>query len=115
MIFTRVATALGTITDVPYAADANRSVLGDPLPDLFIVYSLVSEAPELHADDAEQTRFNRVQLSIYNRAGMTNPPDTDTAMAGQGFRFARARALPYNPETGHYGLMREYTILLDQE
>lgn len=114
MIWTLVATALDTLTGVPYAADADRSVLGDPLPDLYIVFFLVSAAPRLAADDAETERFYRVQISIYSRAGLTSLPDTDTAMLAQGLRFAGETNLPFSPKTGHYGLARDYTILIDQ-
>lgn len=112
-IWERIAAALATL-GIPYAADADRSVLGDPLPDRFIVYSLVAAVPELHADDAETERFYRVQLNLYDRAGLTALPDTDTAMLGQGFRLTQEVSIPFNPETGHYGLVREYTILVDQ-
>jgi len=115
MIWTLIATALAALDPaVAYAADVDRSILGDPLPDEFIVYELISAVPDLHADDAETERFYRVQISIYNRAGLTSLPDTDTAMLAQGFRFAGETRIPFNPETGHYGLAREYTILVNQ-
>ena len=115
MIWTLTTTALATLTPaVAYAADVDRSVLGDPLPDEFIIYELISAVPEEHADDAETERFYRMQLSIYNRAGLTSLPDTDTAMLAQGFHFAGENKIPFNPETRHYGLAREYTILVNQ-
>lgn len=113
MIWELIAAGLDTLTGIPYAADVNRAVLGDPLPDLFIVYGLVSAAAEQHADDAETLRFYRMQVSIYSRAGLTSLPDTDTALFAQGFRFARESTIDFNPETGHYGLAREYTILVN--
>lgn len=114
MIWQLIATGLATLTGVPYAAATDRSILGDPLPDLFIVYGLVSAAPNQQADDAETERFYRMQVSIYSRAGLTSLPDTDTALYAQGFRFAREVQIPFNLETGHYGLAREYTILVNQ-
>lgn len=110
MIWTLIASAVSSL-GLPYAADVNRSVLGTPLPDAFIVYGLVAESPETHANDVETERFYRVQLSLYNRAGLSDLVSTDAEMYAKGFCFSRARALPFNPETGHFGLMREYTLL----
>ena len=108
------ATAMATLSgSVPYAADANRDDLADPLPDLFIVFSEVPAGPQQSADDDETERFYRMQVSIYNRAGLINLPDTDTAMQAVGFRFAGDTHLPYNDKTLHYGIAREYTILLN--
>ena len=113
MIWELMATGLATL-GMPYAADADRSILGDELPDLYMVYGLVSGNPQQDADDAETERFYRMQVSIFNRTGLNSLPDTDTALFAQGFRFSRETAIPFNPETGHYGLAREYTILINQ-
>ncbi len=106
------ATAMATL-GVPYAADVNRDDIADPLPELYIVYSEISAIPQQSADDDETERFYRMQISVYNRAGLINLPDTDTAMQAVGFRFAGNTHLPYNDETLHYGVAREYTILLN--
>lgn len=113
MIWELVATALAAL-GVPYAADTDRSVLGDPLPDLFLVYFLISGAPALHADNIEFERVYHVQISLFSRSGLLNLPDTDTAMLAQGFQFAGETHIPFTPATGHYGLAREYTILLNK-
>jgi hypothetical protein len=105
-------TAVATLS-VPYAADANRLALGSPLPDLFIVYKRISAVAQNHFDDAEKERFCRMQLSVYSRSGLVGLPATDTAMQAQGFQFSRETEIPYDDGTGHYGLAREYTILLN--
>jgi hypothetical protein len=105
-------TALATLV-TPYAADANRAVLGTPLPDLFIVYKNVTSVAQEFADDLETERFCRMQVAIYNRDGLSGLPLTDAAMQAIGFVFSRETELPYTQETGHFGLAREYTILLN--
>jgi hypothetical protein len=109
--YTLTTTAIATLA-LPYAADANRSSLGTPLPDTFIVYRRISSAPQQSADDAETERFCRMQLSVFSRSGTM--PETDAAMKAQGFRYARETELAYDDQTGHYGTAREYTILLNQ-
>ena len=112
-IWERTATALATLTGIPAAAAANRSVLGDPLPDVFVVYTLLSAVPQLSADDVETERFYRMQVALFSRSGLNALPDTDTAMAAQGMRFAGEHALEFSQITGHFGLAREYTYLED--
>ena len=104
-------TAIVTL-GVAYAADANRGVLGNPLPDTFIVYKRISSAAQQHGDNSETERFCRMQVAIYNRDGVM--PETDAAMKAQGFLYSRETELPYDDQTGHYGTAREYTILLNQ-
>jgi len=104
--------AMATL-DIPNAADANRAALGTPLPDLFIVYKRVSSVAQEFFDDTEKERFVRMQLSIFSRSGLVGLPDTDAAMKAQGFVFSREVELPYTDSTGHFGMARDYTILLD--
>ena len=104
-------TAIATL-GLPYATDANRAVLGSPLPDTFIVYRRVSGYPQQSAYNAETERFCRMQLSIYSRDG--SMAETDAAMKAQGFRYSRETELAYDDDTGHYGTARGYTILLNQ-
>ena len=87
--------------------------LADPLPATYIVGSLVSDVPDQHADNGETEQFIRMQLSIYSTGGLLSLPDTDTAMKAAGFKRGPARELPYDQETGHYGMAREYTILFN--
>jgi hypothetical protein len=97
---------------IPYAADGNRGILGLPLPDVFAVYKQISGAPSQHADNAETERFFRMQVAIFSRSGTL--PATDAAMIAAGFMFSRETELPYDDQTGHFGVAREYTILLNQ-
>lgn len=106
-------TALAVLSGIVSAADANRAALGSPLPNLFIVYKRISSVAQEFFDDAEKERFCRMQLSIFSRNGLVGLPDTDAAMQAQGFIFSRETEIPYADATGHYGLAREYTILLD--
>ena len=106
-------TAMDTLSPIPYAASSELASQADPLPDTYIVGTLISDVPEQHADDDETEKFVRMQLSIYSKDGLTSLPNTDAAMKSAGFKRGPARELPYDPDTGHFGLAREYTILLD--
>ena len=111
-IFERVKTALDTLSPaIPYALGQYLTANGADLPDTFIAYLEVSGVPEQHADDAESLRSYRVQISIYARAGLVSLPDVDTAMLAQGFRIGPERQLPYDKDTRHFGLAKDYFYL----
>jgi hypothetical protein len=111
--YTLTKTAMDTLTGVRYAASSELGSLANPLPATYIVGSLISDVPEQHADNDETAKFLRIQLSIYSTGGLVNLPNTDAAMKSAGFKRGPARELPYDRETGHYGMAREYTILLN--
>jgi len=114
MIYTLIDNALSSLS-VPYAAVLFQTETpGAPLPDLFLVSTVISDVPEESADDEEVSRFYRVQISVYNRAGLTGLPDVDTAMKAQGFKKSTRRELPFDHETRHFGLAMDYTILLGE-
>jgi len=52
-----------------------------------------------------------MQVSVYDRNGLTNLPDTDGVMVAAGFSRGPKRELPYNPATRHFGLALEYVYL----
>jgi len=110
-IFAIVDEALGTLDDVPYAEDIYLLETGETLPDLFLVSTLVSGVPEQHADDDETARSYRVQISVYSRSGLVGLPDVDGAMKTAGFVKGAERELPYDQETGHFGLALDYIYL----
>jgi hypothetical protein len=112
-IFERAATAIATLS-VPYANQVYIPQTGTALPDQFIVFFLVSSQPVLQADDAEELRGNRVQVSVYDRNGLVSLPDVDTAMIAAGFKRSAKNQLPFNQETRHFGLALEYTYLEDE-
>ena len=99
---------------VAMAANVYNTASGTQLPDQFMVYFLVSSPPELHADDYEELRSYRMQVSIYDRAGLINLPDVDSAMVTAGFTRGPKRELPYNPDTKHFGIAQEYVYLEEQ-
>ena len=107
-IFEITNNALATISPaVTFAMD----VLIGTLPDTYIVYSLISGAPEEHADNAETARTYRVQVSIMNKNGLASLPDVDAAMLAAGFRKGPERALQKDSTTSHYGLAKDYFYL----
>jgi hypothetical protein len=113
-VFERVKTALQPL-GVPFATDQYLVESGDELPDLFLVYSLVSSPPLQHAEDKETMRTNRVQVSIYNRNGLTSLPNVDGAMTAAGFQRGPRTKVPYNPATRHFGLALEFVEIEESE
>ncbi len=109
-IWERVVAALTSLA-VPMAANVYIATTGAELPDLYLAYFLVSSPPEQHADDEETLRSYRMQISVYNRAGLASLPDVDSAMVAAGFSRGPQRELPYNQLTRHFGLALEYVYL----
>jgi len=112
-IFERAETAIATL-GVPYANQVYLVQSGASLPDLFMVFFLVSSAPLLEADNAEELRSNRVQVSIYSRTGLNSLPDLDGAMTAAGFVRSGKAQLPFNQETRHFGLAFDYLFTEDE-
>ena len=108
-IFEITKTALDTIT--PAVPNALAPYLAATLPDTYIVYQLINGSPAQHADDAETERENLVQVTVWDRTGLAVLPDFDGAMRTAGFMKGRERQLPKDPQTGHYGLAKEFTYL----
>lgn len=105
-IFERVDDALSALSPaVPYGMDV---YLGNPLPDTYIVYTLISGVPEQHADNAETVRSYRVQVSILSASGLAVLPDVDSVMIAAGFQRGPERALPKENNTRHYCLAKDY-------
>ncbi|NMC84291.1 MAG: hypothetical protein GYA58_03295 [Anaerolineaceae bacterium] len=113
MIWERVEAALSTLS-VPFSA-GHFIPDGEDLPDLFLSYFLVTAPPVLHMDDDVALRNYQIQVSVYSRAGLAHLPNITGAMKAAGFMVGTPIQLPFNPETGHYGLALEYTILLGKE
>jgi hypothetical protein len=103
----RTATALSSL-GVPYGAGRYLPASGNVLPDLFLAYTLVTEMPAQVADDDEIIRFSRVQISIFNRAGLTSLPNVTGAMKTAGFKYSRTTLLPFDQQTRHFGLALEF-------
>jgi len=95
----------------PMAANVYLSASTETLPDVYMVYILVSSPPEQHADNVETLRSYRMQVNIYSRAGLVDLPDVDTAMTAAGFSRGPMRELPYNAITHHFGLALEYVFI----
>jgi len=108
-IFEQAADALETLS-VPYGQDTYLAADGS-LPDTYLVYAMVDGVPAQHADDAETEREYRIQVSLYSRDGLVSLPDVDAAMTAAGFTRGPERNLPYNPDTGHFGLAKDYFYL----
>jgi len=113
-LWERVEAALQPL-GVPFAADQYLVESGDDLPDLYLVFFLVSSPALQHAEDRETMRTNRVQVSIYNRSGLVNLPDVDGAMTAAGFQRGPRNRIPYNPATRHFGLALEFVEIEESE
>lgn len=111
-IWERVAAALGNLSPVvPFVANVFIPASGTQLPDLYLVYFLVSSPPEQVADDAETHRSYRVQVSHYCRTGLAGLPDVPGVMVAAGFARGPQRELPYNETTRHFGLAQEFVFV----
>jgi hypothetical protein len=106
-IFERTETALNTLTTITNAMDRLLTASGD-LPDIYLVYSLVSSAPVMHHNNIESGRNYVVQVSIFSRAGLVTLPNVDAAMLAAGFRRGDERALPRDEQSGHYHLAKDF-------
>lgn len=111
-IFTVTNDALESISpSVPFA---QNEYIGATLPDTFLVYTLISSPPVQHADNAETERAYRIQVNILSRSGLASLPDVDTAMLAAGFQKSSFRELPRSNDSAHFGLAKDYIILLSE-
>jgi hypothetical protein len=105
-ILERTKTALAVLAPIPVVMD--RYLSGAVLPDTYIVYDLVVSNPSLHLDDDESGRSNLVQVTVFNRSGLSGLPDIDAAMTAAGFTKSAKRPLDVDAQNGHYGLAQDY-------
>lgn len=113
-IFEKVAVALETL-GVPFAQNTYLTASGEELPTEYLVYQLISAPAQQHADDEETLRTFRMQVSAYSTDGLTSLPDVDGAMKSAGFQKGPVRELPYDHDTGYFGLATDYIITLTAE
>ncbi len=107
-IFERTASALAGL-GVPAAANRYLPASSEKeLPNRFIVYQLISSPPEQHADNVEKARSYRMQVTIWDRNGLTSLPDIPGAMVAAGFTRGPYRELPYVESTRHFGLAFDF-------
>jgi len=99
---------------VPMAANRYLVESGYDLPDQFMVYQLISSPPELHADNVEKYRTYRMQVTIWDRSGLSSLPDVASAMVAAGFYRGPIRELPYEDSTMHFGLAMEFLYLEEE-
>jgi hypothetical protein len=112
-IWEDVNTALTPLA-LPMAADILVTATGAELPDEFMVYSLIIAVPQQHTDNVEKNRLHHVQVSYYNRAGLTGMPDIPAAMVADGFTRGPTNDLPYNQLTRHFGHSLEFYFLEEE-
>ena len=109
-IFERVSTALATLSPaIPFALAPYKST--GALPDTFIAYQLIGSPQEQSADDAETMRSYSVQVTIWSKSGLVSIPNVDGVMVTAGFQKGDQRQIPQDPETGHFGLAKEFVYL----
>jgi hypothetical protein len=110
-IWSTTKTAL-TGLGFPLAASAMILATGADLPDEYLVYQMISNPPEMRADNLETLRSYRVQVSVYSRTGLAViPAQVETAMLAAGFTRLEGRELPYNSQTRHFGCALDYNYL----
>lgn len=97
---------------LPLAANTMIVATGAELPDAFLVFQVISNPPRLHADNLEELRSYRMQVSVYSRTGMaTIPAQVETAMLAAGFTRLEGREIPYNQQTRHFGHAMDFNYL----
>lgn len=103
---------------LPLAANTMIVATGAELPDAFLVFQVISNPPRLHADNLEELRSYRMQVSVYSRTGMAAlhgatsiPAQVETAMLAAGFTRLEGRELPYNQQTRHFGHAMDFNYL----
>jgi hypothetical protein len=107
-IFERVETALGTISPaVPFALSPYKGTL----PDAYIVHQLIDSPTEQHADGVETERSYKVQITLWDKAGVPSTTKVDAAMSAAGFYKGNVRQLPQDAQTHHYGLAVEFVYV----
>jgi hypothetical protein len=110
-IWETTAAAL-TSLGLPLAASAMIVATGAELPDSYLVYQMISNPPALHADNLEELRWYRIQVSVYSRNGLAAiPAQVETAMLAAGYTRLEGRELPYNPQTRHFGCAMDFAYL----
>jgi hypothetical protein len=114
-IWERVKTALDTL-GLPLAANVYLSATPEALPDTYLVFQVISDPGRLYANDTEQLRSYRVQVSIYSRSGIAAIPDqVETAMINAGFTRLPGLELPYNLQTRHFGYAMDFNYLEERQ
>jgi hypothetical protein len=99
---------------IPVAANVNILASGSTLPDQYLVYQLIADAPAQHADNSETLRSQLVQVSFYSRSGLaTVPAQVESAMLAAGFTRVGGREIPYNAQTRHFGIALDFDFLED--
>lgn len=81
---------------------------GSQLPNVFIIYLLITGDPVEFFDDEETDRRYHIQITYYNRDGLAAMPDIVGSMLTAGFTHGPDRELPFNLETRHFGLALEF-------
>jgi hypothetical protein len=113
-IFVLVDGVLATFAPIPYAWDEYLTDSASSLPETFLVASDVTDMAMEHANDQETLRFYRIQVSAYSKNGLGALPDVKPAMLAAGFMKGNRVRLPFNPDSGHFGLATDWTILIEQ-
>ncbi len=94
----------------PLAANRYVTANSAALPAQYLVYQLISSQGEQYADNAEKQRSYLMQVTAYSRSSFTTLPDIAGAMTAAGWMPGSIRSIPYNPDTGHHGLVMEFVF-----
>lgn len=106
-IYERISEALTPLNVLTFF-DKDQQGSTETLPDIFIKYAVPSSTPTQHADDDEDAREYLVTVSVFQRNTLLNLPDIPGAMKTAGFTRGNDTAIPFDPETGHFGLLMEF-------
>ncbi len=110
-IWERVEAAL-TPLNVPMAQNIYL-VAGTDYPDQYLKYQVIVDTAENHADNVEKNILYLVQISIFDKTGLSSLPNIAGAMKTAGFTRGPQRELAYSEVTGHFGLALDFYYLED--
>ncbi len=111
-IWERVYTAL-TPLSIPMAEGIYRVDTGGAIPNTYISYFVFSIDPVQHADNAEITRAEAVQVSIYKLNTLIGLPDVIGTMIAGGFTFIGGREIEPGLTDDHKGIAFDFEYLED--
>jgi hypothetical protein len=112
-IRTRVKTALAPL-GLPVGHLVYKTATGQAMPATWLEYQVITDLPDLHANNREVLTVYRVQVKAYTSGDVTALPDINSVMAAAGFLRVSAIDLPYEADTKLFGVAMDYRYTEDK-
>ncbi len=98
--------ALQSVQNIPYDFERFENFEETQLPNMYIVYFLVSKPSAASADNRERSANCRIQVSIFYKDKsviLSTVKKVVNAFEGAGFQRIGEGGIPVDPVTGHRG------------